>query len=93
MTDVLLEVSILEQLPPGEPLRSRRVLAGPFFVRGTAVLQPGYTINYEMLLHNLSSDCSCVPKVRRDIGPSPAPLIRDESGVTVSALGPPDHPS
>lgn len=63
MTDVLLEVSIVEQPSPGEPLGSRRVLVGPFNVRGTAVLQPGYTINYEMLLQNFSSDCHCVPRI------------------------------
>ena len=63
MTDVLLEVSILEQPPPGESLQSRRVLAGPFNIRGTAVLQPGYTMNYELLLRNVSSECSCIARV------------------------------
>jgi hypothetical protein len=63
MTDVLLEVSILEQSPPGQPLGPRRVLVGPFNIRGTAVLQPGYSINYEMLLRNFSSECNCVPNV------------------------------
>ena len=63
MTDVLLEVSILEQPSPGDPLRPRRVLVGPFNVGGAAVLQPGYTIKYEMLLRNFSSDCGCIPRV------------------------------
>jgi hypothetical protein len=32
-------------------------------VVGYATIEAGYTLNYEMLLRNLSPDCSCVADV------------------------------
>jgi hypothetical protein len=63
LTDVVLEISIVEKPDPDQVLGSRRVLVGPFTVRGSVVLESGYSINYEMLLRNFSSDCSCVANV------------------------------
>jgi hypothetical protein len=57
LTDLILEISILEK--PAVNELSGKALVGPFKIRGKVVLQAGYTINYEMLLRNLSSDCSC----------------------------------
>jgi hypothetical protein len=57
---VILEVTILER-PSADA--DRHVVAGPFTIRGDVNLQAGYTLNYEMLLRNLPSDCDCVADV------------------------------
>jgi hypothetical protein len=61
ITDVVVQISIVEKstdrnAPP-------HVLAGPFTIKGDTVIEPGYTINYQMLMRNLSSDCDCVANV------------------------------
>ena len=62
LTDLLLEISITEK--SSDPvLAPRRTLVRPFKVRGNVVLESGYTINYEMLLRQFSSDCECVANV------------------------------
>ncbi len=63
LADVVLEISIVEKLQPSQGVGLPRVLVGPFTIRGNFVLESGYTINYEMLLRNLSSDCACSAKV------------------------------
>src|SRR5215203_186973 len=61
LTDLVLEISILEK--PARTELTGRTLVRPFKIRGSVVLQAGYTINYEMLLRNLSSDCRCIANV------------------------------
>lgn len=61
LTDLILEISIVEKSAAKE--LAARTLVRPFQIRGDLVLQAGYTINYEMLLRNLSSDCRCVANV------------------------------
>jgi hypothetical protein len=61
LTDIVFEVSIVEELRRGQP---RRALAGPFAIRGTIVLDPGYTADWEILLRHVSPTCRCAPKVR-----------------------------
>jgi len=61
LTDLVLEISILEKAAPTE--LAGRAIVRPFKIRGNVVLQAGYTINYEMLLRNLSSDCRCIANV------------------------------
>ena len=62
-TDFLLEISITEK-PAFDPvLAPRRVLVRPFKIRGNFVLESGYTINYQMLLRHLATDCDCVANV------------------------------
>jgi hypothetical protein len=61
LTDFILEISILEK--PALNELSGKALVRPFKIRGNIVLQAGYTINYEMLLRNLSSDCRCIATV------------------------------
>lgn len=62
LTDFVLEISIAEK--PSDPLlASSRLLVRPFKIRGNVVLESGYTISYEMLLRQLSSDCDCVANV------------------------------
>jgi hypothetical protein len=61
-TDLKLEISITEKPGPDHEPAPRR-LVGPFTIQGHIVLQGGYTIRYEMLLQNFSSDCSCIADV------------------------------
>jgi hypothetical protein len=61
LTDLILEISILEKSAAKES--AGRALVRPFQIRGGIVLQAGYTINYEMLLRSLPSDCRCVANV------------------------------
>lgn len=74
LTDVVFEVSIVEELRRGHLDTPRRVLAGPFAIRGKIVLHPGYTADYEILLRNISPTCRCAANVRvlsfRSIGDS-----------------------
>jgi hypothetical protein len=62
-TDLLLEISITEAPAPDPVLAPGRVLVHPFKIRGNFVVEAGYTINYQMLLRNLSADCDCVAHV------------------------------
>ena len=64
LTDIVFEISIVEQPDREELDARRRLLAGPFTIRGNVVLEPGYTADYEMLLRNLSRDCRCAAKVK-----------------------------
>ena len=62
LTDFVLEISITEK-PFDRVLGPGRMLVRPFKIRGNVVLESGYTINYEMLLRHLSSECDCVANV------------------------------
>ena len=61
VTDVLIEIAIVEK--PSRDAGSRRLVAGPITMRGYATIEPGYTVEYKVLLRNLSSDCGCEPRV------------------------------
>jgi hypothetical protein len=61
VTDVLIEIAIVEKPTPSPGLR--RLVAGPITMRGYATIEPGYTVEYKVLLRNLSSDCACEPQV------------------------------
>ena len=64
LTDILFEVAIVEE-PQREHLDTpRRILAGPFAIRGKTVLDPGDTADFEILLRNISPTCRCAAKVR-----------------------------
>jgi hypothetical protein len=56
----LLQIAIIEKT---EPFAPRRILVGPFTIRGEVVLEAGYILSYEMLLRNFSSHCNCVANV------------------------------
>jgi len=60
VTDVVVEISIVEKSTNHEP---PHIVAGPFTIKGEAVLEPGYTIKYQMIMRNLSSDCDCAANV------------------------------
>ena len=61
VTDVLIEIAIVEK--PSRNPGSRRFVAGPITMRGYATIEPGFTVEYKVLLRNLSSDCACEPQV------------------------------
>jgi hypothetical protein len=63
LTDLVLEVSIVEKPTLADSSLRPRVLVGPFTIQGDVILESGYTINYEMLLRNFSSDCYCLATV------------------------------
>jgi hypothetical protein len=64
VTDVVLEVTLFVEEPEADRgSRARRVLVGPFTIRGSVVLESGYTVAYEMLLRSFSAECGCVANV------------------------------
>jgi hypothetical protein len=63
VTDIVIQISMLERSRGEHALGSRRFVVSPFMIRGSVTLEAGYTMNYEMLLRNLSADCACVPNV------------------------------
>jgi hypothetical protein len=64
LTDVLLEIVIVEKQDlDHDDVGLPRLVVGPFTIRGSVTIESGYTVNYELLLRNLSSDCGCVATV------------------------------
>lgn len=64
LTEVVLEISIADK-PSFEPgLATTRMLVRPFRIRGDVVLEPGYSVGFEVLLRRLSADCQCAANVR-----------------------------
>jgi hypothetical protein len=64
LTDIVLEGAIEAKPDSSDEPRSRRLIAGPFTIQVAAILEAGYTIEYEVLLRNLSLECRCIPTVR-----------------------------
>jgi hypothetical protein len=60
-TDIELSVSLLGPIDGGE--EERPVLVRPFTIRVDTVLPAGYSLEYEIRLRNIRSDCDCVPKI------------------------------
>lgn len=63
LTDVIVEIAILEREPFHNEAIAPRVMVGPFTIRGDVIIESGYTVNYEMLLRNFTADCKCVATV------------------------------
>jgi hypothetical protein len=61
LTAIVLGISISEKPEDdGSPVRT---LVRQFHVRPDIVLNPGYTMDFEMLLRNLPADCACTAHV------------------------------
>jgi hypothetical protein len=60
LTNMILEISILEERGDGEPLGIR---IKPFQVRRGGPLQAGFTMHFELIFRSLQPDCQCVPNV------------------------------
>jgi hypothetical protein len=63
VTDIVIQITMLEKPRAEHVLGSPRFIVKPFTIQGSVTLDAGYTVNYEMLLRNLSAACECVPKV------------------------------
>jgi hypothetical protein len=63
ITDVVLQVVLVEKARLPEQVSARRPVVGPFTIQGHVTLEAGYTMNYVVLLRNLSVDCDCLPEV------------------------------
>lgn len=59
LTDIRIEVAVFEKGATLIDPNATRVVVRPFTIRGRETIEPGYTVNFEMLLRNLSADCSC----------------------------------
>ena len=64
LTDIVLEVVIVEEREREHPYTPNRVIAGPFVIRGRIVLDPGYTADFKILLRHISPTCRCAANVR-----------------------------
>lgn len=62
LTNIVVEVSILKKRQPDDS-DAEIPLVRPFVIRGKAVLQPGYSMEYELRLQNLSPGCDCTARV------------------------------
>jgi hypothetical protein len=58
-TNIVIQVRILKNPIPSSPTSVSTVLAGPFSIRTKIVVERAFTINYQIRLRNLSSDCDC----------------------------------
>jgi len=59
---VVVSVSVLGESSGLTP-EVRPVLVRPFKIRVSQVLQPGYSVHYELRMKNISADCDCLPRV------------------------------
>lgn len=55
--DIVVEISMAREEP--DDAKEPRVLAGPFYVKGSFLLEPGHVTDYDIGLRNLSPACSC----------------------------------
>jgi hypothetical protein len=60
LADVILRIAVYAE--PEDAALTRAILR-PFTLHTEATLEPGYSVDYEMRLRNLSAGCHCVPKV------------------------------
>jgi hypothetical protein len=61
LTDIVLKVSIVQR---SHSATNPEVIGGPYIIRGSVLLRPGYSMGYEMRLRNLTTQCDCVASVR-----------------------------
>jgi len=60
LTEIVVEVRVVDRLSAdGSDQDPPATIAGPFTIRGRAILDPGFSMNYEMRLRNLTPDCGC----------------------------------
>lgn len=64
VTNIVLAISVTESRPSEQVEPSEHVVVGPFTIREKVVLQPGYSMEYELRLRNLAAtNCSCKGRV------------------------------
>jgi hypothetical protein len=64
VTDVIFQISLVEDVRRGATEVPERVVAGPFIIEAKFDLEPADTAEYEALLRNLPADCRCAPQIR-----------------------------
>jgi hypothetical protein len=63
VTDIVIQIAMLEKPRVESVPNGERFVVNPFTIQGSVTLEAGYTVNFAMLLRNLSADCGCVPNV------------------------------
>ena len=63
LTDTLVEIVITERQDADADTVNPRIIVGPVTIEGRATIEAGYTLEYQMLLRNLSAECECVASV------------------------------
>ena len=63
LTDLVLEISIVRKGSTSDPATSP-VISRPFTVEEKRIIEPGYSLQYEIVLKNVSSDCDCRTSVQ-----------------------------
>ncbi len=63
ITNIVFEMSVVSKTQPDDFQHPGFVLIGPVKLRTTFVLDPGYTVHYELRLTTLPEDCECLPRV------------------------------
>lgn len=58
VTDIKLQIEIHE-LGLASSEAPQRAIVRPFEVLGSAIIEPGFTVEYSMVLRNLALDCRC----------------------------------
>lgn len=64
LTEIVVEISVTAGSPSEPGPATSRMLVRPFRIQGDVVLEPGYSVGFEVLLRRLSADCECAAKVR-----------------------------
>jgi hypothetical protein len=60
--DVIVRIAIFEK-QLDDVVALPRAVVRPVDIRTRATIQPGFTVEYEMLFHNLAADCNCEPRI------------------------------
>jgi hypothetical protein len=64
VTNIVFEISLIEDLSRGRTGVPERVVVGPFTIEARFDLEPADTAEYEALLRNLPPACRCAPRIR-----------------------------
>ena len=64
LTDIVVEISVTDTASAETALGTSHMLVRPFRLQGDLILEPGYTVGFEVLLRRLSADCECAANVR-----------------------------
>jgi hypothetical protein len=61
LSDIVLTVTISEKAP--DDATGLRTLVRPVDIRSHVTIEPGYTIEFEIVFRNIAADCPCLPLV------------------------------
>jgi len=75
ITHVVFELSVVSKAQADDFQHPALVLVGPYKLRTRFILDPGYTVHYELRLSIRPDDCECLPRVT--VLSAPRPRFRD----------------